>query len=45
MRVDTKQITNKLTCALKSEMVTNFLRTFFGRIYVYPVSLMSSDDT
>ena len=32
-------------CVLRSAMVMNFFRTFLGRTYVYPVSLMSSELT
>lgn len=36
---------NSLTCVLKSEITINFFRIFLGRIYVKPVSLMSSEET
>ena len=36
---------NSLTCVLKSEITINFFRIFLGKIYVKPVSLMSSEET
>ena len=33
------------TCVLRSESTINFFKMFLGRMYVNPVSLISSEDT